>query len=146
MDTRAHPTASSKARPRSVTLGLRLMWLAWFVLTLPALSLLKSTQVEPIAVAFVGLPALCAVLAWGVLVVAVQMGRNLGRIVYVILGLGLVAVIARMSILEFGTVSPVWLALGLVGAGLLAGSVVFLASPAAGAWFHRDEAGHERAR
>jgi hypothetical protein len=122
------------------------MWLAWFVLMLPALSLLKSTQVEPIAVAFVGLPALCAVLAWGVLVVAVQMGRNLGRIVYVILALGLVAVIVRMSILEFGTVSPVWLALGLVGAGLLAGSVALLGRPAAAAWFHRDDAGHERAR
>jgi hypothetical protein len=113
---------------------------------LPALSLLKSTQVEPIAVAFVGLPALCAVLAWGVLVVAVQTGRNLARIVYAILALGLVAVIVRMAILEFGTVSSVWLALGLVGAGLLAASVALLCRPAAGAWFHPDAGRRERAR
>jgi hypothetical protein len=122
------------------------MWLAWFVLMLPALSLLRSAQIEPIAFAIVGLPALCACLAWGVLVVAVQTGRNLARIVYVILALSLVAVIVRMSILEFGTVSPVWLVPGLVGAGLLAGSVALLCRPAAAAWFHPGETGHERAR
>jgi len=76
--------------------------------------------------------------------VAVQMGRHLARIVYAIRAVGLVVVIVRMSILNFGTASPIWLIFGLVGAGTLAASVVLLLGPAAGAWFDHGGARSDR--